>query len=58
MSGSRASLSDVTIVPVPKNPATGQPFPYQYDAATSAATLDLPAIGNTRDGKRYVIKLK
>jgi hypothetical protein len=56
-----ASLSEVIIVPVPKNPATGQPFPYSLDAANAAATLDVPAVGNLsprQDGKRYVIKLR
>jgi hypothetical protein len=53
-----ASLSDVTIVPVPKNPATGQPFPYQYDAVSGAAALEAPGINNARDGKRYVIRMK
>jgi hypothetical protein len=55
------SLADVTIVPVPNNPATGQPFPYQYDAAQGAATLDVPPMGErpaSHDGKRYVIKLE
>jgi hypothetical protein len=54
-----AALADVTIVPVPNNPATGQPFPYRLDAATGAATLEAPAVaGIARDGKRYVIRLR
>ena len=56
-----ASLAEVTIVPPPFNPATGQPFPYSYDAATGAATLDLPPLGELtpqQDGKRYVLRLK
>jgi hypothetical protein len=51
----------VTVVPVPNNPATGQPFPYQYDAEAAAATLDVPPVGNLtprQDGKRYVIQIK
>jgi len=56
-----AALVEVTIVPVPRNPATGEPFPYSFDAATGAAKLDVPPVGNLtpqHDGKRYVIKLK
>ena len=53
-----ASLADVSIVPVPVNPATGEPFHYQLDSATGAATLDLPALGDGRNARRYVIKLK
>jgi hypothetical protein len=55
-----ATLSEVTIVPVPQNPATGQPFAYSLNAA-GFGTLDVPAIGNQtpqQDGKRFVIKLK
>jgi hypothetical protein len=55
------SLADVTIVPVPNNPATGQPFPYRYDAAKGEATLDVPPAGGrpaSHDGKRYVITLE
>jgi hypothetical protein len=62
-SGSKlpAALSEVTIVPVPLNPATGQPFPYTLDAAANQATLEVAPIGAStpqQDGKRYVIKLK
>jgi len=56
-----ASLADVTIVPVPQNPATGEPFSYSLDAATGTATLEVPPLANMtpqHDGKRYVIKLK
>jgi hypothetical protein len=56
-----ATLADVTIVPVPNNPVTGQPFPYKLDAATGVATLDVPAVGDLQprhDGKRYVIRLE
>jgi hypothetical protein len=56
-----ASLADVTIVPVPANPASGQPFPYKFDAATGIATLDvLPSAGRQarHEGKHYVLRLK
>jgi hypothetical protein len=56
-----AALSEITVVPVPPNPITGQPFGYQLDAAGGTATLDLPAPagfpaqGNAR---RFVIRLR
>jgi hypothetical protein len=56
-----ASLSDITIVPVPPNPATGQPFAYKLDAAAGAATLDVdPSAGRQAryEGKHYVLKLR
>ena len=56
-----ATLADVTIVPVPANPATGQPFPYNFDAAANQATLEVAPTGDLtpqQDGKRYVIRLK
>ncbi|MEX2091810.1 MAG: hypothetical protein WD971_03985, partial [Pirellulales bacterium] len=39
--GLPAQLNEITEVPVPLNPATGQPFSYHLDGAT--AVLDLPA---------------
>jgi hypothetical protein len=57
-----AALSDVTIVPVPNNPVTEQPFPYECDATTGTASLDVPQIAGGppthRDALRYVIRLK
>ena len=56
-----ATLADVTIVPVPDNPATHEPFPYQFDAATKTATLEVPASPGQQakqEGKRYVIRLE
>lgn len=56
-----AALAEVTIVPVPDNPATGQPFPYTLDASANQATLEVAPVGGLtpqQDGKRYVIKLK
>ncbi|HEX5102474.1 MAG TPA: hypothetical protein VFV87_01600 [Pirellulaceae bacterium] len=55
-----ATLSEVTVVPVPDNPATSEPFPYQYDAATNTATLEVPASPGQQarhEAKRYVIRL-
>jgi hypothetical protein len=55
-----AALVDVAIVPVPVNPATGQPFPYSYDASAKTGTLEIPPMPNMparHDGKRYVIGL-
>ncbi|MEX2173391.1 MAG: hypothetical protein WD872_03455 [Pirellulaceae bacterium] len=55
------SLAEVTVVPVPENPATNQPFAYAYDAAAGTATLEVPPIGGLppqHDAKRYVIRLK
>jgi hypothetical protein len=57
-----AALAEVTVVPVPPNPMTGQPFAYQLDAASGAATLDLPApagFGSPQgNARRYVIHLR
>jgi hypothetical protein len=56
-----AALAEIALVPVPNNPATGQPFPYKLDAATGAATLDVPAIEGQQprqSGKHYVIRVK
>ncbi len=55
------ALAEVSIVPVPLNPATVQPFPYLFDAATGIATLEVPATEHrlTRvEGKHYVIRLR
>jgi hypothetical protein len=56
-----ATLAEVTAVPVPVNPISGQPFAYQLDAATGTATLDLPAPAGAPpkgNARRYVIKLR
>jgi hypothetical protein len=55
------SLADVTIVPVPDNPATNDPFPYQFDAKNRTATLEVPAnpgLQPRNDAKKYVIRLE
>ncbi|HUE74702.1 MAG TPA: hypothetical protein VMP01_27790 [Pirellulaceae bacterium] len=50
-----ASLDDVAIVPVPKNPATGKPFPYELKEGV--ATLVVPTLLATdeRDATHYVM---
>ncbi|MCU0878865.1 MAG: hypothetical protein MUF06_13865 [Pirellulaceae bacterium] len=55
-----AKLADVAVVPVPANPATGQPFSYSYDASAKNATLEIPQMHNMparHDARRYVIEL-
>lgn len=55
------SLADVSIVPVPANPATGEPFAYALDSATGTATLEIPTMTGQQprhDAKRYSIRLK
>jgi hypothetical protein len=57
-----ASLADVKVAPVPDDPATGRPFSYKYDAASAAATLEVPSLAGEpvrgSSAKRYVIRLK
>jgi hypothetical protein len=51
-----ASLSEITIVPVPKNPVTEQPYEYRLDGDT--AVLELPASdGFNGIAWRFEIKL-
>jgi hypothetical protein len=50
-----AKLADVTCVPVPDNPATGEPFIYQVNGAT--AVLELPASDGLNNSARYEITL-
>lgn len=56
-----ASLAEITAVPVPPNPISGQPFAYHLDAS-GVATLDLPAppgFERTQGyAKRYVLRLR
>jgi hypothetical protein len=56
-----ASLAEVSIVPVPINPATQQPFDYRYDAANKTATLNVPASPGQQprgEAKKYVLRLE
>ncbi len=51
-----ASLSEITVVPVPANPATGQPFEYRLDGQT--AVLELPASDGVRNyARRFEITI-
>ncbi|MBC7852533.1 MAG: hypothetical protein IAF94_03770 [Pirellulaceae bacterium] len=53
-----SSLEDVTIVPVPLNPATDKPFPYELKGGV--ATLVVPAASGQQEGqgKKYVIRME
>jgi hypothetical protein len=53
-----ASLAEVTIVPVPLNPATDKPFP--YECKDGVATLTIPPAAGYPDamGKKYVIRME
>ncbi len=50
-----ATLAEVSCVPVPDNPATGEPFVYQLDGAT--AVLELPASDGLTISARYEIRV-
>jgi hypothetical protein len=49
------SLDEIKVVPVPNNPATGQPFVYLVDG--EQATLGVPPITSPQDGRWYVLTL-
>ena len=55
-----AALDDITIVPVPKNPATEQPFVYHTRGAGKKRTaiLELPKTDGFTRGKRFEMKLR
>jgi hypothetical protein len=56
-----ASLSDITVVPVPNDPLTAKLLPYKLDSATDAAMLDVTPIEGQpplRTGKHYVLRLR
>ncbi|TWT76064.1 hypothetical protein Pla123a_28510 [Posidoniimonas polymericola] len=50
-----AELADVTCVPVPNNPSTGEPFEYTLEAGV--ATFNLPWSDGHRVNRRYEIRL-
>ncbi len=52
------SLEDVTIVPIPLNPATDKPFPYELKGGV--ATLVVPAASGQSEGhgRKYVIRME
>lgn len=52
-----AKLADITEVPIPPNPATGQPFIYRLENNT--AILELPASDGIRNqNRRYEITIQ
>jgi len=50
-----ASLDEITCVPVPENPATGEPFEYRLEG--DAATLELPAEDRVVSSRRFVLRI-
>jgi hypothetical protein len=52
------SLEDVTIVPVPLNPATDKPFPYELKAGVATLTVLPPAGRPAGDGRKYIIQME
>jgi hypothetical protein len=50
------SLDDITIVPIPRNPATGKPFEYALNGATAVLTLPL-SDGLASGNRRYEIQV-
>lgn len=50
-----ASLNEITIVPIPNNPATEQPF--QYSIKSDTAILELPLVEGLTTGERFEITL-
>ena len=51
-----ASLNEISVVPVPDNPATGKPFEYRLDGKT--AVVELPSAYAIHYSKRYRITLR
>ncbi len=51
-----ARLSELTIVPMPRNPATDEPFVYRLNGKT--AILDLPHSDGLRNAKRFEITIR
>ena len=52
------SLDDVTIVPVPLNPATDKPFPYELTEGVATLTIPTPAGRPAAEGRKYVIRME
>ena len=52
-----STLSEITAVPVPPNPISREPFPYQYK--DNEAVLEIPVLSDEQRsiGKRYAIRL-
>jgi hypothetical protein len=52
------NLGDVTIVPIPSDPGTGQPFEYKRDGATAMLTSHIPGEPLATTGLRYRVTVK
>jgi len=53
-----ASLQEITVVPVPPNPISREPFPYELK--NNEAVLEIPTLADEHPrsiGKRYIIRL-
>jgi hypothetical protein len=51
-------LADVTVVPIPTDPGTGQPFEYKLDGATATLTSRIPGEPLATGGMRYRVTLR
>lgn len=53
-----ASLDEITVVPVPLNPATLKPFPYRLEG--DGAVLEVPTVLGepAQNGRKYVLKAR
>jgi hypothetical protein len=52
------SLEEVSIVPVPMNPATDKPFPYEFRDGVATLTAPPPVGAPPVWGKKYVLRMK
>ncbi len=52
------SLADVTVVPVPDNPVTGEPFPYELRDGTAVLTLPTTEKTDPRFGRIFEITIR
>lgn len=53
-----ATLDDITLVPVPRNPRDNQPFAYRFDGERAVLDLPAPPRQPARVGWRFVITVK
>ena len=52
------TLEEVTIVPIPLNPATEKPFPYELQGGVATLTVPAPEGQIAGVGKKYVIRME
>jgi hypothetical protein len=52
------TLEEVTIVPIPFNPATEKPFPYEFRDGIATLTVPAPQGQIAGAGKKYVIRME